>query len=45
VLHGNLAFFGRHDAHGYHPHNVGIYLGNDKMTDACQFPLGKDYGC
>jgi len=30
VLRGNLAFFGRHDTHGYHTHNVGIYLGNDK---------------
>ena len=33
---GDLAFFGRHDAHGYHTHHVGIYLGNDNMTDAYQ---------
>ena len=45
MLLGNLAFFGRHDTHGYHTHNVGIYLGNDNMIDACQIPLGKDYGC
>jgi hypothetical protein len=24
---------------------VGIYLGDDNMLDACQIPLGKDYGC
>ena len=36
MLHGNLAFFGRHDTYGYHTHNVGIYLGNDNMTDAYQ---------
>ena len=33
---GDLAFFGRHDAHGYHTHHVGIYLGNDNMIDAYQ---------
>ena len=45
MLRCNLAFFGRHDTHGYHTHNVGIYLGNDNMIDARQIPLGKDYGC
>jgi hypothetical protein len=33
---GDLAFFGHHDAHGYHTHHVGIYLGNDNMIDAYQ---------
>ena len=35
-MQGDLAFFGRHDAHGYHTTHVGIDLANDNMIDACQ---------